>query len=208
MKRGWVRFNRLMLRLSMAGGFIISIILAYLSYVLISKNNDSLGFLPFVVFLAGVVVVLGIHSIWGLIVDAAENIALMPKEVAKELGKSPSRSGQAFEEFSKEIRIAQSENEQADDEYIAHTEVINQRCWVCTSCGNANSQDCTFCQECGMKKNADLPKENEQAADKAASAAEAKKQGEWRCTSCGNVNLSDWKFCQKCGMKNNTDLPS
>lgn len=162
MKRGWVRFNRLMLRLSMAGGFIISIILAYVSYELISKNNDSLGFLPFVVFLAGVVVVIAIHSIWGLIVDAAENIASMPKEVAKELGNPQSINKQSFKQVSEEIGKVQSINGQANEqsaneEYIADTEVINQGDWFCTRCGNANSQDCNFCQKCGMKKNTDLP---------------------------------------------------
>lgn len=191
MKKGWVRFNRIMLRLSMAGGFIISIILAYVSYTIIPENNGIRGFLPFVVFLAGVVVVLAFHAVWGLIVDAAENIASMPEEVAKELGKTQNINAQAVNES-----------------YIAAAEIINQGGWVCTNCGNANSRDCKFCQKCGMKNNTDLPKENEQEADKAISAAEAKKQGEWRCTSCGNVNLSDWKFCQKCGMKNNTDSPS
>lgn len=158
MKKGWVRFNRLMLRFSMVGGFIISIILAYVSYVLISKNNSDLGFLPFVVFLVGVIIVLAIHALWGLAIDAADNIASMPEEVAKEVRKVSGQNGQAFNKISNKLANAQNVYAQDDnEEYIDDTEVINQGGWICTNCGNANSHDCVFCQGCGMKKNTDLP---------------------------------------------------
>lgn len=72
MKKKWLGFNKVLLGFSMAGGFIVSIVAAVVSSKLVEKNEE-LGFVPFVVFLAGALLVFGFHALWGLLLFDKEN---------------------------------------------------------------------------------------------------------------------------------------
>lgn len=59
----------------------------------------------------------------------------------------------------------------------------------CQKCGQENSDDAQFCEECGQTLNG-----NESNSDYSS-----KNKGLVVCQNCGTENAGDNSFCEKCG---------
>lgn len=145
MKKKWLGFNKVLLGFSMAGGFIVSIVAAVVSSKLVEKNEE-LGFVPFVVFLAGALLVFGFHALWGLLVEAAGNLASLPEEMAKRGVSYSAQRGSAPVSGQTSAPVDGQTSVSADD---TNPELSY---WECPNCGNNNDLKYSFCRQCGTAK--------------------------------------------------------
>ena len=68
---------------------------------------------------------------------------------------------------------------------------------VCPSCGTFNTDESTFCRECGSSL--EPPEEPAPQAEAAAPATSEKLREDTTCPQCGSINPTGQRFCGQCG---------
>lgn len=155
MKKGWYGFNKVLMGLSMAGGFILVIAATYFSGKMFESNRD-LEFVPVIICIGGILIVLGYHSLWGLLVETAGNVISLYNQNKYAARMMPQSAPGNMTSMPVQVAGAYSGNAgyAAPAGVVSMPDQYADQGWMCSACGNINSMECKFCQECGAPQNA------------------------------------------------------
>lgn len=141
----WRKLNKVMFWLSFCLMEIAVIVVAILQFIAAGESSryyysggGMFVLFGFITLIGGTIVVLTIHSFWGMIVECLDNVAAMKKHMCSSAPSQP-----AYVQYA------------APAQPVYQQPAVPQQqpsTWYCAGCGTTNSGSSTFCQTCGSPR--------------------------------------------------------